>query len=117
MEKAGAVSTARPIYRQAMGWILGLVIFGLLIPGINKLGARRRGPCRYPACFFNGLSGPAKRGVFIKILAGICTLLTIAVLLWAVFQALYFLLRYIEARHEEKRNSGWGPLPSSSDVI
>lgn len=26
------------IYKQAMGWIMGLVIFGLLVPGINNWG-------------------------------------------------------------------------------
>ncbi|HEX9156402.1 MAG TPA: rhomboid family intramembrane serine protease, partial [Syntrophales bacterium] len=32
--RGGSFGTA--IYRQAMGWIIGLILFGLLLPGINN---------------------------------------------------------------------------------
>ena len=81
------------IYRQAMGWILGLVIFGLLIPGINNWAHGGGVLAGILLAFLMGYQDRRREAFFIKILAGICMLLTIAVLLWAVFQALYFLLR------------------------
>jgi rhomboid protease GluP len=81
------------IYRQAMGWILGLVIFGLLVPGINNWAHGGGVIAGILLAFLMGYQDRRREAFFIKILAGICMLLTIAVLLWAVFQALYFLLR------------------------
>ena len=76
-----------------MGWILGLVIFGLLIPGINNWAHGGGVLAGILLAFLMGYQDRRREAFFLKILAGIFMLLTIAVLLWAVFQALYFLLR------------------------
>jgi rhomboid protease GluP len=81
------------IYRQAMGWILGLVIFGLLVPGINNWAHGGGVLAGILLAFLMGYQDRRREAFFLKFLAGTCMLLTIAVLLWAVFQALYFLLR------------------------
>ena len=41
--KSRGGSFGMAIYRQAMGWIIGLILFGLLLPGHQQLGAWRRG--------------------------------------------------------------------------
>lgn len=80
------------VYRQAMGWIVGLVIFGLLLPGINNwahgggvlsgvlLGFLMGGEDRHPETARHRLLGWA------------CLLLTVAVLLWAMIGALSYLV-------------------------
>lgn len=80
------------IYRHALGWVAGLVLFGLFFPGINNwahggglvsggliaflIGYRDRAMERYPH----------------RILGVASILITAAVLLWALLQTLYFLI-------------------------
>ena len=80
------------IYKQIGGWALMIFLFGFLVPNINNwghggglvagvllgylLGYRERSPERLPH----------------KTLAGICAGLTVCVLAWAVFSALFYRL-------------------------
>jgi len=82
----------RAIYRQAMGWILGLAVFGLLIPGINNWAHGGGVIAGLLLAFLMGYEEKRREGLLLQILAGACLLSTIAVLIWAVFQALYVLL-------------------------
>lgn len=81
------------IYRQAMGWVLGLVIFGLLIPGINNWAHGGGVLAGILLAFAAGYQERRRETFILQVLAGLCVLLTVAVLALAVFQAVYFLLR------------------------
>lgn len=78
------------IYRQAMGWILGLVIFGLLIPGINNWA--HGGGLASGIMFGFLMSYNEQKGetYLHRILAAVCILSTAMTLLWAVLHAIYF---------------------------
>lgn len=80
------------IYRQAMGWVVGLVLFGFFFPGINNW-AHGGGLLSGVAIAF--LAGYTDRRAerFSHRFLGMATLLiTAAVLLWALLQAIYMLL-------------------------
>jgi len=81
------------IYRQAMGWVLGLVLFGLLIPGINNWAHGGGVLAGILLAFAAGYQERRRETFILQVLAGLCVLLTVAVLALAVFQAVYFLLR------------------------
>lgn len=81
------------IYRQAMGWVLGLVLFGLLLPGINNWAHGGGVLAGILLAFATGYQERRRETFFLQVLAGLGVLLTIAVLAWAVFQALIFLVR------------------------
>jgi len=76
------------IYRQAMGWIVGLAVFGLMIPGINNWG--------HGGGIVAGIVGGVVLGYRDKrvsttmhqLLAMIAVIMTILVLGWAVVQSL-----------------------------
>ncbi len=75
------------IYKQATGWIVGLLIFGLLIPGINNWA---HGGGVVSGIAVAWLLGYRERGgetILHRILATGCLLLTLSVLLWSVIQA------------------------------
>lgn len=78
------------VFRQVGGWVIGLFIFGLLIPGINNWGHG------------GGLIGGALLGMAMgyhetkmenithKMLAQVCVVITILILAWAIFTGLIF---------------------------
>jgi len=80
------------IYRQAMGWVIGLALFGFLVPGINNWAHG------------GGIAGGAllglllgyedqKRGnLFHKIIAACCIFLTGGVLFGDIVQVFYHIL-------------------------
>ncbi len=75
------------IYKQATGWIVGLLIFGLLVPGINNWA---HGGGVVSGILAAWLLGYRERGgefIVHRILATVCLLLTLIVLLWAIIQA------------------------------
>ena len=76
------------VYRQAMGWIVGLALFGFLVPGINNWG-HGGGIIAGLAC--GSLLGYREKNLgaaWQQWLATACVLATVVVLGWAVFQAL-----------------------------
>lgn len=78
------------IYRQAIGWVIGLVLFGLLVPGINNWA---HGGGLIAGIFLGFLLGYEDRyrdTAFHRILGIGCILVTAATLLWAVMQTLYY---------------------------
>jgi rhomboid protease GluP len=80
------------IYKQAMGWVIGLVLFGLLVPGINNWA---HGGGVISGILFAFLTGyNEKKGEFFfhRVLAIGCMFLTFIVLLWAILQAVYYSL-------------------------
>jgi rhomboid protease GluP len=86
--RGGAYGQA--IYRQIGGWALGLFLFGLLVPGVNNWG-HGGGICAGAVLgFLLGYQEKARERLFHKILAGVCVVLTLLILGWAVFSGIYF---------------------------
>ncbi|MGC9975122.1 MAG: rhomboid family intramembrane serine protease, partial [Syntrophales bacterium] len=78
------------IYRQAMGWVIGIVIFGLLVPGINNW-AHGGGLISGITLGFLMSYNEQKRDTFFhSALAGVCIVSTVIILVWAALQALLF---------------------------
>jgi rhomboid protease GluP len=75
------------IYRQVGSWAIGLVIFGLLIPGINNWGHVGGGVAGALIGYFMGYRERAGERPIHRLLAGVCTIMTLAVLLYAVVSA------------------------------
>ncbi len=80
------------IYRQALGWVVGLVIFGLLVPGINNWAHGGGLVAGIIVTWFLGYQERRQEITLHKILALICIVLTAAVLCWAIIQAAYLYL-------------------------
>jgi rhomboid protease GluP len=76
------------IYRQAMGWVIGLVIFGFLVPEINNWAHGGGLAAEVVLAFILGYHEQREETTVHRILGAVCLLLTITVLLWAVTQAL-----------------------------
>ena len=78
------------IYRQAMGWVVGLVIFGLLVAGINNWAHGGGLVCGILLGFLMGYREKRGETIIHQMLAIGCILLTIALLLWTIMQAIYY---------------------------
>jgi len=78
------------IYRQAMGWIVGLVLFGLFLPGINNWAHGGGIVSGIAIAFLVGYDERRRETAFIRTLGTASILLTGATLLWAVLQAFYY---------------------------
>ncbi len=78
------------ISRQAAGWIVGLALFGLLVPGINNWGHGGGIVAGLASGYLLGYRDKSAAGAGLQWLAAGCVLLTVAVLAWAVFQSLLF---------------------------
>jgi len=80
------------IYRQAMGWVVGLVLFGLVFPGINNWahgGGLLAGI--FLAYLFKYLDRRPEAALD-RFLGSACLVLTVVILAWVVFRALLILL-------------------------
>jgi rhomboid protease GluP len=80
------------IYRQALGWIVGLVLFGLLLPGINNWAHGGGIVTGIFIAFLLGYRDQGSKNVIHLVVAAACVLITGAVLLWAFGNALLFFL-------------------------
>jgi rhomboid protease GluP len=80
------------IYRQAMGWVVGLVLFGLFFPGINNWAHGGGLVSGGLIAFLTGYRERTADRTLHRILGTASILLTASVLLWALIQAVYFLI-------------------------
>jgi rhomboid protease GluP len=78
------------IYKQISGWVLGLFLFGFLVPGINNWGHGGGLGAGVILGFLMGYQERTRQNLVHKILAGIWVVSTIAVLAWAVLSSLYY---------------------------
>jgi len=78
------------IYKQAMGWIIGMILFGLLVPGINNWAHGGGVLSGLLLAFLAGYRENKNETFFYRALAAFCILLTIFSCLWAIFQAIYY---------------------------
>ena len=79
------------IYRQAMGWVIGLVLFGVFVPGINNWAHGGGIVSGLLIAFLAGYQERRPEQFLHRFLGSATLLLTALVLLWAVFQSLYLL--------------------------
>jgi rhomboid protease GluP len=80
------------VYKQVSGWVLGLFLFGFLIPGINNWGHGGGIVGGIIIGYLFGYEERKKENLIHKSLGGICVFLTVAVLFWAVSSS--FLYRF-----------------------
>ena len=81
------------IYQQVRGWVIGLFIFGLMVPGINNWG---HGGGLIGGALIGWLLGYNDRSrekSFHKMLAAGCATATILPLIWAVITTLLYRMR------------------------
>ena len=78
------------IYKQVSGWVLGLFLFGFLVPGINNWGHGGGIGAGIVLGFLLGYQEKTRQNLVHKILAAICVSLTIAVLAGATASAFYY---------------------------
>jgi rhomboid protease GluP len=77
------------IFRQIGGWAVGIFLFGLLVPGINNW-AHGGGILAGAGLGFLLKYGERKReNLFHKFLAGVCMVVTLGILVWAVASSIY----------------------------
>jgi rhomboid protease GluP len=76
------------IYKQAMGWVIGLVIFGLIFSGIDNWAHGGGLLSGILLAFIMGYNDNKQESAWCKILAYACILLTVAVLIWSVANSL-----------------------------
>lgn len=78
------------IYKQTGAWAASIFIFGFLVPGINNWG---HGGGMLAGAIIGMLLGyqeKAKENAFHKILFGLCIIVTVATLLWALMTGLIY---------------------------
>lgn len=78
------------VYKQVSGWVIGLFIFGLMVPGINNWG---HGGGIIGGIILGYLLGYQEQGnekPRHRIMAGACVLATLLCLVWAVAIAFYY---------------------------
>ncbi|MDZ7581929.1 MAG: rhomboid family intramembrane serine protease [Deltaproteobacteria bacterium] len=80
------------IYRQVGAWAIGLAVFGLLIPGINNWGHIGGGVAGALVGYLLGYRDRAAERPIHRLLAALCTVTTLAVLLYAVVSAFIYRL-------------------------
>lgn len=78
------------IYRQAMGWIVGIILFGFLVPGINNWAHGGGVFAGVLTAFLTGYNENKNETLSHRAFAALCMLLTILSCLWAVFQAVFY---------------------------
>jgi rhomboid protease GluP len=78
--------------RQVSGWVVGLILFGALVPGINNWGHGGGIAAGFGLGFLLRYQEKQKENLLHKGLAAACAILTISVLLWAVGSSFYYRL-------------------------
>lgn len=91
--KSRGGSYGEVIYRQAMGWVVGLVLFGLLVPGINNWAHGGGIASGVLFAFLTGYHEKKSETLLHQVLATGCIVLTTVILLWAILQAVYYSFR------------------------
>jgi rhomboid protease GluP len=86
--RGGAYGQA--IYKQISGWVVGLFLFGFLVPGINNWGHGGGIVGGIILGYMLSYQERARENLFHKGLAVVCVALTVAVLSWAILSSVYY---------------------------
>ncbi len=86
--KSRGGSYGEAIYKQAMGWVIGLIFLGLIFPGINNWAHGGGLLSGIALSFLMGYNDNKPESAWSKILAFSCILLTAIILIWAVIFSL-----------------------------
>ncbi|MEN6433753.1 MAG: rhomboid family intramembrane serine protease [Smithella sp.] len=86
--KSRGGSYGEAIYKQAMGWVIGLIFFGLIFPGINNWAHGGGLLSGIALSFLMDYNDNKPESAWSKLLAFACLLLTAAILIWAVISSL-----------------------------
>ena len=78
------------IFKQIAGWVIGLFLFGFLIPGINNWAHGGGIAGGILLGFLLGYNERKKETYFHKILALSCIVSTILILIWAIASTFYY---------------------------
>jgi rhomboid protease GluP len=84
--RGGSFGTA--IYRQAMGWIIGLILFGLLLPGINNWAHGGGIAAGIAVGFALGYEERQRETLPHRVIAALFALVTAGAVLFTVIQAI-----------------------------
>lgn len=79
------------IFRQVMGWVITLAIFGFIVPGINNWGHGGGIVSGLLLGFLLGYNENKTESTLHRTLAMGCIFLTIGILLWVVLHAAYII--------------------------
>jgi rhomboid protease GluP len=82
----------RTLYKQISGWVVFLFIFGLLVPSINNWGHGGGILAGIILGLLLGYQERKKENLLHKGLAGVCAVLTLLVLAWAILTAVIYRL-------------------------
>ncbi|HPD56432.1 MAG TPA: rhomboid family intramembrane serine protease [Smithellaceae bacterium] len=80
------------IYKQALGWIVALIIFGLIVPGINNWGHGGGVLSGALIAFIIGYNEKKQETAGQKLMAYTCILITLGVLIWSLVSAAIYVL-------------------------
>lgn len=80
------------IYRQALGWVVGLILFGLLLPGINNWAHGGGLVTGMAVSFLLGYEEKKRENAFHRLLAWICFFITALIVGGNIIRVLYFIL-------------------------
>jgi rhomboid protease GluP len=76
------------IYKQAMGWVVGLIVFGVILSGINNWAHGGGLLSGLLLAFLLGYNDQKRETAGTKLIAYACILITAAVLIWAIIFSL-----------------------------
>jgi rhomboid protease GluP len=77
------------IYKEAMGWVVGLIVFGLIFSGINNWAHGGGILSGIGLAFLMGYNDNKQESAWIKLLAYACIMITVLVLIWAVANSMF----------------------------
>jgi len=81
------------IYRQVGGWVLGIFIFGFLVPGINNWAHAGGLACGILTGFLMGYREKSEDRLVHQIAAGICVAATLGAISWGIVSSLFLLMQ------------------------
>lgn len=87
--KSRGDSYGETIYKEAIGWVVGLIIFGLIFPGINNWAHGGGLLSGIALAFLMGYNDNRQENAAIKLSAYACILLTVSVLIWAIINPFF----------------------------
>jgi rhomboid protease GluP len=78
------------VYRQVGGWAIGIVLFGVVVPGINNWAHGGGMAAGIMMGLLMGYNERKKESLRHRLLGSVCLSGTLAVLLWTVFNGLFY---------------------------